>query len=101
MPIVQIAFQAPLVFSGPLPSDVTSCAEPPYIRAGPFRSTFIVLLWFGLLAGFPLPRWQGRYIALLMTLGLVLTSFFHATWRQAHTGAGGSQYNEDFEAPNN
>jgi hypothetical protein len=65
--------------------------EPRYVGA------FIVLLWFGLLAGFPLPRWHGQKTALLITAALVLTSF-DFTWRQAHTGTGGSQSNEDFEA---
>lgn len=65
--------------------------EPRYV--GPF----LVLLGFGLLAGFPLPRWQGRKIALLITLALVVTTL-HSAWRQASTSAGGSQSNEDFEA---
>jgi len=65
--------------------------EPRYVGA------FIVLLWFGLLAGFPLPRWHGREIALLITVALVVTSLAF-TWRQASTGTGDSQTNEDFEA---
>ena len=65
--------------------------EPRYVGA------FIVLLWFGLVAGLPLPRWHGRKIALLITVAIVLTSL-RVTWRQAFTGTVGSRYNEDFEA---
>lgn len=65
--------------------------EPRYVGA------FLVLFWFALLAGFPLPRWHGGEIALLITLALVATCF-HFAWREASTGAGHSQSNEDFEA---
>ena len=65
--------------------------EPRYVGA------FLVLVWFALLAGFLLPRWHGREVALLITLAVVLTSL-HFTWRQASSGTGSSQSNQDFEA---
>jgi hypothetical protein len=65
--------------------------EPRYVGA------FIVLFWFGLLAAFPLPRWHGSKLALLITIILVLTTL-HFTWRQASLGTGYRQSNEDFEA---
>lgn len=64
--------------------------EPRYVGA------FLVLLWFGLLAGFSLPRGAGRKIGALITVALVV-SLLHFAWRQASASAG-SQSNQDFEA---
>ena len=65
--------------------------EPRYVGA------FLVLFWFGLLAGFSLPRGPGRTIGLLMTVALVL-SLLHFAWRQASAAAGNGPSNQDFEA---
>jgi len=65
--------------------------EPRYVGA------FLVLLWFGLLAGFSLPPGHGRKIGLLITVALVFT-LLRFTWRQASAPAGGGQSNQDFEA---